>query len=319
MSTHSTSSYSISLILHAAFVAAVLFTAYAFKNETARKTTEVFELVAGAGDNWAATEATALGTPDAVKFEPAATPRPREAPVAAPKPEPVVAAPVEPSPVVAPPEKSVVAPPKVEPKKTAPEKTLAEQFQQAVNRKENALMAKHRRAEAARAKREAAEEAKRKAAEAAKKKTTSYEDFQKSNPQKVASNNKSSSSKFEPISTKGLATGVPGGKTDKAGAGGTSLSRAEQDMLGTYFAFLKQKVKDAHVMPLGVTNQATARVSFHVSASGTISQVKIVRSSGSTEFDQSVIAAFRAVGAIGPRPDGRGDTHFTDFSTKDGE
>jgi colicin import membrane protein len=322
MNAHSGSSYSLSLMLHGAFVAAMLFTAYAFKDDTARKSTEIFELVAGTGDNWAATEATAFGTPDAVKFDPAATrpvAQPRTEPITPPQAEPVAVMPIEPSPVVAAEPIKPVATPKVEPKKTVPEKTFAQQFKQTADRKERQLMTKHRREEAARAKKEAAEEAKRKAAEAAKKKTTSYEAFQKANPQKVASSNKSSSSSYEKVSTKGLATGVDGGKTDKAGAGGPALSRAEQDQLGTYFAMLKQKVKDAHVTPLGVTNEPTARVSFHVSASGSISQVKIVRSSGSTEFDLSVIAAFKAVGSIGPRPDGRGDTHYADFSTKDGE
>lgn len=322
MSATSPSSYSLSFMLHGAFVAAILFTAYAFKDETSRKSTEIFELVAGAGDNWAATDATALGSPEGVKFQPAPVPvaqrRPEPVAPPAPAPEPVTAIRAEKSPVVAAPEPPV-APPVVEPKKAIPQKTFAQQVKQTADRKERQLMANHRKAEAARAKKEAAAEAKRKEAEAAAAKRVSYAEFSKTNPKKVASNTKSGASSFEPINAKGLATGVDGGRTDKAGAGGPALSRAEQDQLSTYFAFLKQKVKDAHVTPLGVSNQPSARVSFHVSASGTITQIKIIRSSGSAEFDQSVIAAFRAVGSIGPRPDGRGDTHLTDFTTRDGE
>ncbi|MGC4071509.1 MAG: TonB family protein [Nibricoccus sp.] len=319
MSANSTSSYSLSLMLHGAFVAAMLFTAYALKDETSRKSTEVFELVAGAGDNWAATEAPAAGTPDGVKFQPAPTPvaPPKPEPVAPPPPEPVAPSPVEASPVVPTPPVEPVTPPKVETKKPVPEKTLSQMVEQTAKRKEQRIVTKFRKEEEAKAKKAAQEEAKRKAAEAAAAKKMSYDDFNKSNPQKVASNTKGGSSTYQKVSTKGIAGGVDGGTTDQPGAGGKALSRAEQDQLGTYFAMLKQKVRDAHVTPLGVTNQPSARVSFFVSASGTISQVKIIRSSGNAEFDQSVVAAFKAVGSIGPRPDGRGDTKESDFSTKD--
>jgi colicin import membrane protein len=320
MSTHSTSSYSLSLLLHGAFIAALVFTAFAFKENAKNETTKIFELVAGAGDNWGATEAPAIGTPDGVKFQPSAKPvmQPKPEPVAPPQPEPVAASPVEPSPVVATVVEPPVKAPKVEPKKTTPpQKTFAQQVEQVANRKEKQLMTKYRREEQARAKKEADAEAKRKAAEAAAAKKMSYDEFSKANPKKVASNTKSGTPSYEKVSAKGLAGGVDGGTTDKPGADGKVLSRAEQDQLSTYFAFLKQKVKDAHVTPLGVTNQPSARVSFHVSAGGTISQVKIIRSSGNTEFDLSVIAAFKAVGSIGARPDGRSDTHFTDFNTKD--
>ena len=72
---------------HYLTVAAILFTAYAFKDETTRKSTEIFELVAGAGENWAATEAPAEGSPSGVKFQ--ASPKP----VVQPKPQPVAPAP----------------------------------------------------------------------------------------------------------------------------------------------------------------------------------------------------------------------------------
>jgi colicin import membrane protein len=311
-------------MLHGAFVAALLFTAYAFKDETSRKSTEIFELVAGAGDNWGATEAPGEGTPDGVKFQAAPrppTPQPAPEPVAPPQPEPVSAAPVvpEPSPITPAPVEAV-APPKVEPKKvTPPQKTLAQQVEQIANRKEKAVLTKHRREEAARAKKEAAEEAKRKAAEAAaaKKAKMTLEEFQRLNGKKVAANTKTGSASFEPVSTKGITGGAAGGTTTQAGAGGKVLSRAEQDQLGSYFALLKQKVVTAWTKPLGVSDQLSARVSFHVSAGGTISQVKITRSSGNTEFDQSILAAFRSVSSIGPRPDGQGDSNEATFNMRD--
>jgi colicin import membrane protein len=320
MSTHSTSSYSLSLLLHGAFVAALVFTAFAFNEEAKNETTKIFELVAGAGDNWGATEAPAIGTPEGVKFQPSANPvvQPTPAPVA-PQPEPVAPAPVQPSPIVATPVEPPVTAPKIEPKKTPPpQKTFAQQVEQVAARKERQLMTKYRKAEAEREKKEAAAEAKRKAAEAAAAKQMSYSEFSKNNPRKVASNNaKTGATSYEKISTKGIAGGVDGGTTDKAGSRGKVLSWAELDQLGTYFAMLKQRVRDAHVLPLGVNENLSARVSFHVAESGAISQVKIIRSSGSADFDQSVIAAFKAVGSIGKRPDERGSTLESDFKRAD--
>ena len=321
MSANSPSSYSLSLMLHGAFVAAILFTAYAFKDETTRKSTEIFELVAGAGENWAATEAPAEGSPSGVKFQASPKPvvQPKPQPVApAPEPEavvrpaPVEASPVTPSPVEA------VAPPKVEPKKTPPQKTFAQQVTQIANQKERALLNKHRREVAAREKKEAAERAKREAAEAAKKKATmTKEEFDRLNGKKVASNTKSASADYEKVSTKGIVGGAAGGTTDQAGAGGTVLSRAEQDQLATYFAMLKQRLLAAHEKPLGVSDQLSARVSFYIAASGAISQAKIVKSSGNAEFDQSVLATFRAVGSIGKRPDNRSDSREVTFDLRD--
>lgn len=322
MSATSPSSYSLSLMLHGAFVVAILFTAYAFKDETTRKSTEIFELVAGAGDNWAATEAPAEGSPSGVKFQASTKPvvQPKPQPVApAPEPEPVVPpAPVEASPVTPTPVEPV-APPRVEPKKTTPpQKTFAEQIKQTANQKERALLTKHRREEAAREKKEAAERAKREAAEAAKKKATmTKEEFDRLNGKKVATNTKAAPADYEKVSTKGIAGGAAGGTTDQAGAGGTVLSRAEQDQLATYFAMLKQRLLAAHEKPLGVSDQLSARVSFHIAASGAISQARIVKSSGNAEFDQSVLATFRAVGSIGKRPDNRSDSREVTFDLRD--
>ncbi len=307
-------------MLHGAFAAALLLTAFALKEKSPDEPTKIFELVAGGGDNWAATKAPALGTPAGVKFEPSAQPAPqvRPEPVAPPTPEPIRETVPEPSPIVAAPAEPVVAP-KAEPKKTPPQKTFAEQVQQTAARKERQIMTKHRRTEAARAKQEAAAEAKRKAAEDAAKKRMSYDEFSKNNPVKTAANTKTASGPAPKISTRGITDGVSGGTTDKPGAGGTALSRAEQDRLGTYFAMLKQRLQAAHEKPLGVSDQLTARVSFHVAANGTISQVRIVKSSGSAEFDRSALDAFKTVGSIGPRPDGRGDTKETDFQMRDTE
>jgi TonB family protein len=321
MNAHSPSAYSLSMMLHGAFVAAMLFTAFAFKDETSRKSTEIFELVAGEGDNWAATEAPAIGSPDGIKFQPASRPvvRPRPEPVAEPvaQPEPVAPSPVAPAPIEA------VAPPKVEPKKTTPppQKTLAQQVEQTAARKEKAIVTQFRRQEAARLKKEAAEKAKRDAAEAAAAKKMTKEEYDRLHGKQVAANSKAGPASFEKVTTKGITGGVDGGTTDKPGADGKVLSRAEQDRLGTYFEALKQKFKAAHERekPSGVSDQLSARVSFYVAANGAIGQVKIVKSSGNAEFDESVIRAIRSVTSIGPRPDNRSDTKEVTFNMRDTE
>src|ERR1035437_5301488 len=107
MTARSPSAFFLSATLHAFFAAALFYTAYALKDEVIDKA-KVFELVAGEGDNYAATEAPALGTPGGVKFDLAAAPA--AVPVFRP-PEPVAPATREP---VAPVE--AVAPPKAESK-----------------------------------------------------------------------------------------------------------------------------------------------------------------------------------------------------------
>ena len=73
MTARSPSAFFLSATLHAFFAAALFYTAYALKDEVIDKA-KIFELVAGEGDNYAATEAPALGTPGGVKFDLASAP-----------------------------------------------------------------------------------------------------------------------------------------------------------------------------------------------------------------------------------------------------
>ncbi len=303
MTASSPSAYSVSVMIHGAFVAMVLVSAWVLKDQPLNKPTEVFELVAGEGDNWQATEATAYGRPDATGTTP-------------------IAPPSTPTPAPAPPATT-----------RPPERSISQQMAQIAARRERQIVTQHRREEAARERREAAERAKaeklaaqKEAADKAaadkaaaeQRKTMTKEEFDRLNPQRTprsSSSSKQSSGPPPKIDTRGLATGVQGGTTAEAGSSGKAFSRAQQDRLGTYFALLKQKVKTAHVMPMGATDRLSARVSFHVSASGLISQVKIIRSSGNAEFDESVIAAFRAVGRMDDRrPDDRSDYRESEFN-----
>ena len=68
MTARSTSAYLSSATLHAAAVVLVVAAAWVTNQQT-RPPVKIFDLVAGEGNNWAATEAPALGTPDGVKLK----------------------------------------------------------------------------------------------------------------------------------------------------------------------------------------------------------------------------------------------------------
>ena len=61
----------------------------------------------------------------------------------------------------------------------------------------------------------------------------------------------------------------------------------------------------------------SAEVSFFVAANGEIGNVRITRSSGNAEFDQSALDAFLLVRGIGPTPTGQGYTWTVTFRMKD--
>jgi colicin import membrane protein len=92
MSAQSPGAYGLSALLHAAVVALVLFFSFASRS-LVQDTPKVFELVAGAGDNYAATAAPALGSEGGVKLQAAPVPRPQTPPVPKPEASPIQAAP----------------------------------------------------------------------------------------------------------------------------------------------------------------------------------------------------------------------------------
>jgi colicin import membrane protein len=85
MSAQSPGAYGLSALLHAAVVALVLFFSYA-STGLVKDTPKVFELVAGAGDNYGARAAPALGSSGGVKLQ-ATPPAPKPQATPAPKPE----------------------------------------------------------------------------------------------------------------------------------------------------------------------------------------------------------------------------------------
>jgi colicin import membrane protein len=147
-----------------------------------------------------------------------------------------------------------------------------------------------------------------KQAAAEKKQRESYEQYIKENGGKAGASAKS----------EGIAGGVAGGSTanKEGGAGGKALSREEMDLLDSYFAMLMARAKEAIVPPPGVSDRLAARVQFYDSASGAISSVRIVHSSGNSDFDDSVLEAFRHI-QMPPRPDHKGETDTLTFSLRD--
>lgn len=159
--------------------------------------------------------------------------------------------------------------------------------------------------------------------EVKKKTKMSYQDYLKKNPLPKTSPGAPArkAANVPRIDAKGIAAGVKGGSTanTRGGGGGKALTREEQSQLNTYISFLLNALKEAHEPPPGVSDQMEAKVTFDITANGSILNPRISKSSGDREFDQSVIAAFRRVKSIGPTPDGKADTWTVTFRMKDME
>ena len=265
--------YALSAMIHASVVALVLFFSFA-ASSVVNDSPKIFELVAGAGDNYAATVAPALGSTGGVKF---ATPVPKAAP----------------SPIQSAPEARPSAAP-------APAKTPD-------------LVAALKRTEA---RREARLEAKYQKEQEAEHKRITQEEFLR---QKAAA--KAGATGVTHIDAEGIRKGVIGGSTENktGGADGRALTREEGSELDAYFSFLKSQIKASHVPPEGVSDSLAARVEFFLAADGSLSQIRIVKSSGNAEFDRSVIEACEHTHSVGPRPDGKSEMVQMTFKMREDE
>ena len=105
MTAQSPSAYFSSATLHAVVVVLLLGAAWVASQQT-REPVKVFEVVAGAGDNYAATVAPAFGSPDGDRFKVAVAPE-SPAKIAEPEPAPT---PIAPAPVPEPPPNTKATP-----------------------------------------------------------------------------------------------------------------------------------------------------------------------------------------------------------------
>lgn len=324
MSAQTPSSYVQSITVHAVAVGLMLAFTLAM-HENVRAPAETIQLVAGEGDNYAATEAPAIGTPDGdpgLKMpempatmpkipDPSPEPEPAQmTPVSEPQPEPVqetAPEPVKEKPVEKTPPKETVAkaadkPSPLDTKKTTYKDDLKRLSEKRFNRKINAWRKEQAAAEA-----RAAKEAERRMTEA---------DFRKAHG---GAGTTGSGKAAVRINAKGIAGGVVGGSTSNTtgGAGGKALSVTEQRLMDQYWAFFKQKLKQVHEAPPGVGPNLVTVVSFHLSASGAISAVRIEESSGNPDFDRSVLSAFSRMRPIGAPPDGNAGDFSLDVESRD--
>ena len=123
------------------------------------------------------------------------------------------------------------------------------------------------------------------------------------------------------VDSEGIAAGVLGGSTSNktGGAGGKALSREEASELDAYFSMLKSRIKQNHTPPEGVSDSLAARVEFMLSADGSLSHVRIVKSSGNAEFDRTVVDACQRTSSNPPRPDHRSEPLEMTFRMHDEE
>jgi len=285
----------LSLGLHAALGAAIVFFSYYVRTHIKPPLPHLFELVAGPGENYAALEAP-LGDDSAlaetaIRFDLPPLPETPPQPVRESEPEPPMleTAPIEPPPAVSPIELAP-EPPKPEPPKPTPPP----------RRNDNA--------------------APKPPPPKPEPKPMSKAEFDrlhgnKPNPTAVKPAANRPPPRVRQISTRGIVGGSP---SVSEGAGGTALSRAESDLLEAYIALLRQRLRAAHVKPAGLSDLLQTKVRFAIAADGTLSNLRIVTSSGSREFDESVLAAFRKVRSIGPTPNSKADTWELTFKLRDG-
>lgn len=293
-SVQSPGAFFASATLHAVLMALVLWFAWV-NQRTTDEQPHVIEVVAGEGDNFAATEAPALGVPGGVKLPDIPEPP-------APSPSPIEAAPSEP-------ESSPVEPVKVVPVKPAPPEYKTTNMAKMVDRIAD--------------KRAANIEKKVKAEAAAKAKTMSKAEFDRLNKNKSLAAQKPGSAgagtSLKKIDTAGIAGGVSGGSTanTKGGAGGKALTRQDIELSDAYIALLIQRLKQAHQKPEGLSDLLEATVKFRLTSSGAVTNVVILNSSRDSEYDQSVLAAFRKISLPPPPPNLKTNDYTLTFKMRE--
>lgn len=300
MTDRPVSDFMLSATLHAVVAGVIIAFSYVAQQQV-KNMPQIMELVAGEGDNYGAKVAPALGTPGGVKLDVPAPPLPKVEPAPL---TPVEEPPAPKAPELAPtppPPKAAPAPTKATTPPPAP--NFAQQIRRKLIRAESkakADVAKERKAEAKRAEEE-------------KKRMTKAE-FDKQNK------NAGAPTKVARIDAEGIAKGVVGGSTANkvGGAGGKALTSDNEDLLGAYFALFKQRLKVAFEAPDGLSDTLEVVVRVTSNADGSLTNPRVVKSSGSAEFDRAVVAAIRRV-TMPARPDHRSEPIDVPFSMRERE
>lgn len=315
MSARTANSFFASAALHAVLIALVLWFTWAHNRSNDKEVLPVFELVAGEGDNYAATEAPALGVAGGIKLEIPEPPAPSPSPIEASPPEP------EPSPVVAAASPIEPAPP-VKPTPTKPAATPVKEYKP-VNMAKMVDRIADKRAANIEKKIKAEQEKAAKAEAAANAKKMSKAEFDRLNKNKSLAAQKPGSSgtgtSLKKIDTEGIAGGVVGGSTANktGGAGGKALTRQDVELNDAYISLLIQRLKQAHQKPDGLSDLLEATVKFRLTASGSVTNVTIISSSRNAEYDQSVLAAFRRISLPPPPPNLKTNDYTLNFKMRE--
>ena len=273
-----------SALFHAAAIVLIIAITY-LAGLRSGKPLDLFELVAGEGDNYMATEAPALGTAEGNPAN------------------------------VAPPEaaSTMVVTAKAPAPTPVPKDVDFTKAAQKVAAKETAKIAAKTLAEQKAAEKAAKEEE-------AKQAKMTKEEFDRLNKGKTppAMNPKTNAPK---IDAKGIASGVAGGSTTntKGGAGGKAMTAASGAVVEQYTSMLISKLKTAldDQKPPGLSDTLVATASMTMLPDGTLSGGKITKTSGNREFDKAVLDAIRLT-KMPARPSGFETGTFTlDFKARD--
>lgn len=310
MPSGSPRAFVLSALLHGAVIAIALLLSYA-SNRTADEAVKVFELVAGEGNDFMATEAPALGREGgAIKVAVnQVQPQPSPPQPTPPQPQPP---PPQPESIVQP-----APPPTIQPQpapKAAPAKKAAPPKEIPVDKKLKQTIADAtRNAKRQIEKQQKAEEKKRLEQERISKEQ--YDRENKNKAKQVASAAKNSTVKK--IDVDGIAGGVTGGSSaSKKGAGGKALTNENVDDMAGYYTYFKQELRKLFEPPPGLADSLEVEIEVRNNADGTLSSARVSKTSGVKQFDDSVLDAIRRVN-LPPRPDKKTKTFTFIFTMRE--
>ena len=104
--------------------------------------------------------------------------------------------------------------------------------------------------------------------------------------------------------------------TPATGEGRGPSAASDPAREASYWEILLGKLREAHEKPAGLDDGLKTRVEFVLNADGSVGAVRILQSSGNTEFDASVVAAFRRVRDLGAPPAGKVGLNQVTFRTR---
>lgn len=295
MQSSSTNGFFLSALLHGSVAAIVLFGAYACQ-EKRKEPDHIIELVQGPGDYYSATDAPALGIEGGIKVNLPDSPPPSPTPPTPdPTPEPPAPAP---EPVQQPPKPAPLPPAEKTPPTPAKVKPVVRDM--AAKLKHDIIVAESR--VKMRAKKEREAEAK-KAREAEQR--MSKAEFDRKNKSRASASTRGGTGKAVHIDAEGIRNGVVGGSTSnkKGGASGTALTRDQADAVDEYLSLLRTKIKIELSDRPGVGAGQVVEIELHLLPDGSITRVRVAKSSGNAEFDQVAKEAVQRV-SMPSRPAG---------------